>query len=121
MLRKKGCPKVAVNDLARCDTYEAVEDTFRYGKAVFATTTYNAGLFPTMKAFLDHLTERNWQNRTVGLIENGSWAPTAAKGMKAALEGCKNLTWLEPAVRINSALNDESRAQLALLADALMA
>ncbi len=121
LLRKKGCPKVAVNDLARCDMPEAVEDTFRYGRVVFATTTYNADIFPFMKTFLEHLSERNWQNRTVGLIENGSWAPTAARGMKALLEGCKNLTFLEPAVRINSALNAESRAQLAALADALMA
>ena len=121
LLRKKGCPKVAVNDLARCDMPEAVEDTFRYGKAVLATTTYNADIFPFMKTFLDHLTERNWQNKTVGLIENGSWAPTAAKIMKAQLEGCKSLTFLEPVVRITSALNDESRAQLEALADALMA
>jgi len=120
LLRAKGCPKVAVNDLARCDIYEAIEDTFRYGKAVFATTTYNAGIFPMMKTFLQHLTERNWQNRTVGLIENGSWAPTAAKGMKAMLEECKNLTFLEPAVKITSALNAESRAQLEALAEALM-
>ena len=121
LLKEKGCPKVAVNDLARCDMPEAVEDTFRYGKAVFATTTYNADVFPFMKTFLEHLTERNWQNKTVGLIENGSWAPTAAKGMKALLEGSKNLTFLEPVVRINSALNEESRAQLEALADALMA
>ena len=121
MLREKGCPKVAVNDLARCDMPEAVEDTFRYGKAVLATTTYNADVFPAMKTFIEHLTERNWQNRTVGLIENGSWAPTAAKGMKALLEGSKNLTFLEPTVKITSALNDDSRAQLSALADALMA
>ena len=121
MLRARGCPKVAVNDLARCDMPEAVEDTFRYGKAVLATTTYNADIFPFMKTFLEHLTERNWQKKTVGLIENGSWAPTAAKGMKALLEGCKDLTFLEPTVRITSALNDESRAQLEALADALMA
>ena len=121
MLRARGCPKVAVNDLARCDMPEAVEDTFRYGKAVLATTTYNADIFPFMKTFLEHLTERNWQKKTVGLIENGSWAPTAAKGMKAMLEGCKDLTFLEPTVRITSALNSESRAQLEALADALMA
>ena len=94
---------------------------FRYGKAVFATTTYNADIFPFMKTFLEHLTERNWQNRTVGLIENGSWAPTAAKGMRTLLEGCKNLTFLEPAVRINSALDTQSRAALEALAEALMA
>ena len=100
---------------------EAVEDTFRYGKAVLATTTYNADIFPVMKTFIEHLTERNWQNKTVGLIENGSWAPTAAKTMKAMLEGSKNLTLLEPAVKITSALNADSRAQLEQLADALMA
>jgi len=121
LLKSRGCPKVAVNDLARCDMPEAVEDAFRYGKAVFATTTYNADIFPFMKTFLEHLAERGWQNRTVGLIENGSWAPVAAKGMKAQLEGCKNLTFLEPAVKITSALNAESRAQLEALADALMA
>ena len=121
LLRAKGCPKVAVNDLARCDMPEAVEDTFRYGKAVLATTTYNADIFPVMKTFIEHLTERNWQNKTVGLIENGSWAPTAAKTMKAMLEGSKNLTLLEPAVKITSALNADSRAQLEQLADALMA
>ncbi|MBQ9251675.1 MAG: FprA family A-type flavoprotein [Clostridia bacterium] len=121
LLEEKGCPKVAVNDLARCDMPEAVEDTFRYGKVVLATTTYNADIFPFMKTFIEHLTERNWQNKTVGLIENGSWAPTAAKGMKALLESSKNLTFLEPAVKITSALNDESRAQLEQLADALMA
>ena len=121
MLRAKGCPKVAVNDLARCDMPEAVEDTFRYGKVVLATTTYNADIFPFMKTFIEHLTERNWQNKTVGLIENGSWAPIAAKTMKALLENSKNLTFLEPTVKITSALNEESRAQLKALADALMA
>ncbi len=121
LLKKRGCPKVAVNDLARCDMPEAVEDTFRYGRAVFATTTYNADLFPFMKTFIEHLTERNWQNKTVGLIENGSWAPTAAKNMKALLEESKNLTFLEPVVRITSALNADSRAQLEALADALTA
>ena len=121
LLKQKGCPKVAVNDLARCDMPEAVEDTFRYGKAVLATTTYNADIFPFMKTFIEHLTERNWQNKTVGLIENGSWAPTAAKVMKGMLEGCKNLTVLEPAVKITSALNEESEKQLEALADALMA
>ena len=121
LLKARGCPKVAVNDLARCDMPEAVEDTFRYGKAVLATTTYNADIFPFMKTFIEHLTERNWQNKTVGLIENGSWAPTAAKVMKGMLEGCKNLTVLEPAVKITSALNGESEKQLEALADALMA
>ena len=121
MLRAKGCPKVAVNDLARCDMPEAVEDTFRYGKAVLATTTYNADIFPFMRTFIEHLKERNWQNKTVGLIENGTWAPMAAKTRKAMLEGCKNLTILEPAVKITSALNAESEKQLAALAEALMA
>ena len=121
MLRAKGCPKVAVNDLARCDMPEAIEDTFRYGKAVLATTTYNADIFPFMRTFIEHLKERNWQNKTVGLIENGTWAPMAAKTMKAMLEGCKNLTILEPAVKITSALNAESEKQLAALAEALMA
>ena len=121
MLRARGCPKVAVNDLARCDMPEAVEDTFRYGKAVLATTTYNADIFPFMRTFIEHLKERNWQNKTVGLIENGTWAPMAAKTMKAMLEGCKNLTILEPAVKITSALNAESEKQLAALAEALMA
>jgi len=121
LLRARGCPKVAVNDLARCDMPEAVEDTFRYGKVVLATTTYNADIFPFMKTFIEHLTERNWQNKTVGLIENGSWAPTAARGMKSMLEGCKNLTFLEPNVKILSALSEESMAQLEALAEALMA
>ena len=121
MLRAKGCPKVAVNDLARCDMPEAVEDTFRYGKAVLATPPYNADIFPVMRTFIEHRKERNWQNKTVGLIENGTWAPMAAKTMKAMLEGCKNLTILEPAVKITSALNAESEKQLAALAEALMA
>ena len=121
LLRARGCPKVAVNDLARCDMPEAVEDTFRYGKVVLATTTYNADIFPFMKTFIEHLTERNWQNKTVGLIENGSWAPTAARGMKSMLERCKNLTFLEPNVKILSALSEESMAQLEALAEALMA
>ena len=121
LLKNRGCPKVALNDLARCDMPEAVEDTFRYGKVVLATTTYNADIFPFMRTFIDHLTERNWQKKIVGLIENGSWAPMAAKVMKGMLEGCKDLTVLEPVVRINSALAADSEAQLAALADALMA
>ena len=121
MLKERGCPKVAVNDLARCDLPEAVEDAFRYGKTVLAATTYNADVFPFMRVFIDHLKERNWQNKTVGFIENGSWAPMAVKVMKAMLEGSKNLTFLEPAVKIVSALSPESEAQLAALADALMA
>ena len=118
-LLEKGCPKVAISDLAREDMAEAVEDAFRYGKIVLATTTYNGDIFPFMKDFIHHLTERGYKNRTIGLIENGSWAPVAAKTMHAMLESCKNLTFVEPSVRILSALNDESRAQLDALADAL--
>ena len=118
-LTEKGCPKVVVNDLARCDMAEAVEDAFRYGKLVLATTTYNADVFPFMKEFIHHLTERNSQNRTVGLMENGSWAPVAAKVMTKMLEGSKNLTFTNTTVKIFSALNDESRAQIDALADEL--
>jgi flavorubredoxin len=120
-LEKKGCPKVVVNDLARCDMAEAVEDAFRYGKLVLATTTYNGDIFPFMKEFIHHLTERNFQNRTIGLMENGSWAPTAAKVMTKMLEGSKNLTFTENNVKILSALNDASRAQIEALANELMA
>ena len=118
-LRAKGCPKVVVNDLARCDMAECVEDAFRYGRIVLATTTYNAEIFPFMREFIDHLTERNFQNKTVAFIENGSWAPLAAKTMKKMLEGCKNLTFTDTTVRIMSALNDESREQIEKLADEL--
>ena len=118
-LKAKGAPKVVVNDLARCDMAEAVEDAFRYSKIVLATTTYNADIFPFMKEFIHHLTERNFSNRTVGLIENGSWAPLAAKTMKIMLEGCKNLTFTDTTVKIMSALNDESSASLEALADEL--
>ena len=118
-LRAKGCPKVVVNDLARCDMAEAVEDAFRYGKIVLATTTYNAGVFPFMHEFINHLTERNFQNRTVAFIENGSWAPQATKTMKNMLEGSKNLKYTEATVKIMSALNDDSRAQIDALADEL--
>ena len=120
-LRAKGCPKVVVNDLARCDMAEAVEDAFRYNKLVLATTTYNADVFPFMKEFIHHLTERNFQNRTVALMENGSWAPLAAKTMKGMLEGSKKLTFAEPVVQIKSALNEESTAQVEALAEALCA
>ena len=106
-LKKNGCPKVVVNDLARCDIAEAVEDAFRYGKIVLATTTYNAEIFPFMREFINHLTERNFQNKTVAFIENGSWAPTAAKVMRAMLEKSKNLTFAENNVKIMSALNEE--------------
>ena len=118
-LREKGCPKVAVNDLARCDMAEAVEDAFRYGGLVLATTTYNADIFPFMREFINHLVERGYKNRTIGLIENGSWAPTAAKVMKGMLEGCKNLAYTETTVKIMSALNDESKQQLEKLAEEL--
>ena len=118
-LRVKGCPKVVVNDLARCDMAEAVEDAFRYGRIVLATTTYNADIFPFMKEFINHLTERNFRNKTIGLIENGSWAPLAAKTMKNMLEGCKNLTFTDTTVKIMSALNETSSNQLEALADEL--
>ena len=118
-LKALGCPKVAVNDLARCDMAEAVEDAFRYSKLVLATTTYNADIFPFMREFIHHLTQRNFSNRTVAFIENGSWAPLAAKVMKGMLEGCKNLTYAENEVNILSALNEESSAQLNDLAEEL--
>ncbi len=119
LLKAKGCPKVVVNDLARCDMAEAVEDAFRYGKIVLATTTYNAEIFPHMREFISHLTERNFQKKTVALIENGSWAPLAAKVMRGMLEKCKDITYTDTTVRIVSALNDESSAQLTSLADEL--
>ncbi len=118
-LRAKGCPKVVVNDLARCDMAEAVEDAFRYSKIVLATTTYNADIFPFMRQFIDHLTERNFSNREVAFIENGSWAPMATKVMKGMLEKCKNLTYTEGTVKILSALNEESLIQLEALANEL--
>jgi hypothetical protein len=115
-LLKEGCPKVVVHDLARCDIAEAVEDAFRYSKLVLATTTYNADIFPFMREFIHHLTERNFQNRVIGLMENGSWAPLAAKTMKQMLAGCKNLTFAENVMHIKSALNEESAGQLEALA-----
>ncbi len=118
-LRGKGCPKVVVTDLARDDMAEAVEDAFKYGKIVLATTTYNADIFPFMRTFIDALTERNYQNRTVAFIENGSWAPLATKVMKGMLEGSKNLQYTEATVRIRSALDEESKAQIEALADEL--
>ena len=118
-LRAKGCPKVVVNDLARCDMAEAVEDAFRYSKIVLATTTYNADVFPFMKEFIHHLTERNYQNRTVAFVENGSWAPMATKVMKDMLSQSKNLTFTENNVKILSALNEESLAQIDSLANEL--
>ena len=119
-LKEKGCPKVAVNDLARCDMPEAVEDAFRYGKLVLATTTYNAEIFPFMKQFIDHLTERGFRGRKIGLIENGSWAPMAAKVMRGMLEGCKDTTFAETTVRIMSAMNEENKAQIEKLAEEML-
>lgn len=114
-----GCPKVTVTDLARDDMAEAVEDAFRYGKLVLATTTYNGDIFPFMKTFIEHLTERGYKNRTIGLIENGSWAPTAAKTMLKMFEGSKNLTFTDTTVTIKSAVNAENEAQIATLAEEL--
>ena len=118
-LKANGCPKVVVNDLARCDMAEAVEDAFRYSKLVLATTTYNADIFPFMREFIDHLTERNFQNRTVAFIENGSWAPMATKVMKGMLDGSRNLTFAETNVKILSALSEESSKALDELANEL--
>ena len=120
-LLEKGCPKVMLHDLARTDMAEAVEDAFRYGKLVLATTTYNADIFPFMKTFIHHLTERNYQNRTIALMENGSWAPMAAKVMKAMFEKSKNITFAETSVQILSALSENSRAQIEALATELTA
>ena len=119
LLSENGCPKIAVSDLARDDMAEAVEDAFRYSKLVLATTTYNADIFPFMKEFINHLTERNYQNRTVALVENGTWAPTAAKVMQNMLADCKNLTFADNKVQIKSVLDGESSAQLKMLADEL--
>jgi len=118
-LRAKGCPKVVVTDLARSDMAEAVEDAFRYSKLVLATTTYNADVFPHMKEFIHHLTERGYRNRTVALMENGSWAPQAAKVMRNMLSESKNLTFTDTTVSIRSALNEDSRAQVEAMADEL--
>ena len=119
MLKENGCPKVVVNDLARCDMAEAVEDAFRYGKIVLATTTYNSDVFPFMREFINHLVERGYKNRTIGFIENGSWAPVATKVMTKMLEKCKNLTYTESTVKIMSALSEDSEKQLKALADEL--
>ncbi|MBR6801840.1 MAG: flavin reductase [Eubacteriaceae bacterium] len=119
MLRRNGCPNVVVNDLARCDMAEAVEDAFRYNKIVLATTTYNAEIFPFMREFINHLTERRFRNKTVAFIENGSWSPLAAKVMKRMLEECDNLTYAENTVTIDSALDEVSSAQLESLAKEL--
>ncbi|MBE6002067.1 MAG: MBL fold metallo-hydrolase [Sarcina sp.] len=119
LLEKEGCPKVVVTDLARDDMAEAVEDAFRYDRLVLATTTYNNNIYPFMRTFIDHLTERAYQNRTIGFIENGSWAPVAKKTMQGMFEGCKNLKFLETSVTIKSALKDDSRAALAQMAKEL--
>lgn len=115
-LNDAGCPKVAVTDLARDDMAEAVEDAFRYGTLVLATTTYNADIFPFMREFINHLTERNFSNRTIAFVENGSWAPTAAKVMRKMLEDCKNIKFAENTVTIKSALSDDNRTQIDALA-----
>lgn len=119
-LLEKGCPKVAIADLAREDMAESVEDAFRYGKLVIATTTYNADIFPFMKHFILDLTERNYQNRTIGIIENGSWAPTAARVVKGMFESSKNITWTDTTVTIKSAVKSDNIAQLEALAEELM-
>lgn len=118
-LNQRGCPNVVVADLARCDMAEVVADAFRYSKLVLATTTYNATIFPHMQNFIDHLTARNYQGRTVGMIENGAWAPMAAKVMKKMLETSKNLTYTDTTVTVKCTLNDASRAQIDALADEL--
>ncbi len=118
-LSEKGCPKVVVNDLARCDMAEAVEDAFRYGRIVLATTTYNADIFPFMRQFIDHLTERNFQNKTIALMENGSWAPMANKIMKGMLEKSKNLTFANTEVSIRSAVNSQTIEKIEELANEL--
>ena len=118
-LKANGCPRVVVADLAREDMAECIEDAFRHGKLVLATITYNAGVFPFMQTFIDGLKERNFQNRTIGIIENGSWAPVAAKNIKSMMEGCKNLTWTETSVTIKSGVKDETKAQIKALADEL--
>ena len=115
-LKEEGCPKVVVTDLARDDMAEAVEDAFRYGKLILATTTYNGDIFPFMKEFINHLTERSYQNRTIGFVENGSWTPMAAKIMKAAFEKSKNITFADTTVTIRSAVDETSEVQIAALA-----
>lgn len=119
-LEENGCKKVSVNDLARCDMAEAVEDAFRYGKIVLATTTYNAEIFPFMREFINHLTERGFKNRTVGIIENGSWAPIAAKTIKKMLENSKELSFTDTTVTIHSALSEENMEQIKALAKELV-
>lgn len=118
-LKAKGCPKVVVTDLARSDMHEAVEDAFRYNKLILATTTYNADIFPFMRHFIDHLTERNYHSRTVALVENGSWAPLANKTMKAMLEKCKNITFTDTSISIKSSLSEENHKEIDALVDEL--
>lgn len=118
-LKANGCPRVVVADLAREDMAECIEDAFRHGKLVLATITYNGGVFPFMQTFIDGLKERNFQNRIIGIIENGSWAPVAAKNIKSMMEGCKNLTWTETSVTIKSGVKEETKAQIKALADEL--
>lgn len=118
-LKENGCPKVVLNDLARCDMHEAIEDAFRYGKLVLATTTYNGDIFPFMKDFINHLTERFYQNRTIAFIENGSWGPVAAKTMRKMFESSKNITFAENIVQIKSSLNETSIAAIDALCDEL--
>lgn len=120
-MREKGCSKVALNDIARCDMAEAVEDAFRYGRLVLATTTYNGDIFPFMRTYIEALRERGYQNRRIGFVENGSWAPTAARVMCQLLEGGKNLEFADTVVSIKSALTDENKAQLDKLADEMLA
>ena len=119
-LTEKGCPKVVLTDLARDDMAEAVEDAFRYGKLVLATTTYNGGIFPFMREFIDHLTERGYRNRKIGFIENGTWAATAAKQMKEKFANSKDITIAEPTVTIKSALDDASREKIEALAEEMI-
>lgn len=119
-LKEKGCPKVVVTDLAREDMAEAVEDAFRYGKIVLASTTYNGDVFPFMKTFIEHLTERNYQNKTIGLIENGSWASMAGKVMTGMFEKSKNITWLETSVKITSSMDEQNKADIEKMAEELM-
>ena len=119
-LKEKGCPKVVVTDLAREDMAEAVEDAFRYGKIVLASTTYNGDVFPFMKTFIEHLTERNYQNKTIGLIENGSWASMAGKVMTGMFEKSKNITWLETSVKIMSSMDEQNKADIEKMAEELL-
>ena len=119
-LKEKGCPKVVVTDLAREDMAEAVEDAFRYGKIVLASTTYNGDVFPLMKTFIEHLTERNYQNKTIGLIENGSWASMAGKVMTGMFEKSKNITWLETSVKIMSSMDEQNKADIEKMAEELL-